>query len=108
MAVDLQHLLLTRLAVRLTDGASIPTDDWLRARLDLFAKYCAPSVNAQTEKGFRWLLLLDENIPLWVDNAARALVTQDSQIVRMSVPWSRYKFADQEGLWAGRHRLITS
>ena len=36
---------------------------WLKYRLDLFFKYCYPSVNQQDTRRFQWLILMDDRTP---------------------------------------------
>ena len=36
---------------------------WLERRFDLFERYCLPSVAAQTDRSFRWLIWFDEATP---------------------------------------------
>jgi hypothetical protein len=38
--------------------------DWLRNRFDLFERFCLPSVCAQTNKNFTWLVFFDETTPV--------------------------------------------
>jgi hypothetical protein len=63
MAESIQHLVLTRFAVRSTifDSQSIAkvqpaplSDGWLEQRFTLFEQYCLPSLQAQTMSDFRW------------------------------------------------------
>lgn len=61
------HLLITRFNVPIPqwdrDKAGTVTldDEWMQHRLDLFTRYCTPTVAAQTEKYFRWLIYCDSN-----------------------------------------------
>lgn len=63
----LQHLLITRFNLRIrnvgTDkhGQEVLTQPWMQERLDIFERFCFPSVRYQTEQRFRWLLLLDQD-----------------------------------------------
>lgn len=57
------QLLLTRFNIR-TFGVGYSQDqssDWLESRFDLFARYCAPSVAAQTEEDFDWIIFCDKD-----------------------------------------------
>jgi Putative rhamnosyl transferase len=55
------HLVLTRFNVRWIVG---PHDTgWLAHRFDLFERYCLPSMQGQTNQGFRWLVFFDEDTP---------------------------------------------
>jgi hypothetical protein len=62
-AVD--HFILTRFNVRSFYHDHEPTDAWLADRLELFRQYCLPSVAAQTDRRFRWLVFLDSKSPAW-------------------------------------------
>src|SRR5208282_1904259 len=53
------HVLLTRFNVRLSSPETPPSDDWIAHRLDLFQRYCVPSVASQTVQDFRWIVLID-------------------------------------------------
>lgn len=58
-----QQVLLTRFNIR-TPGVGYTEDQspqWLEERIELFAKYCVPSVAAQSEEDFGWLIFCDEN-----------------------------------------------
>ena len=63
------HYLITRYNVPLegweVDKEGISTRDgaWLSHRLSLFTKYCIPTVVAQTEKNFTWLIYCAKNTP---------------------------------------------
>lgn len=57
-----EHVILTRFNVRMATYAH-PGDGWLEQRLDLFERYCLPSVAAQEDKDFRWLLFFDGETP---------------------------------------------
>lgn len=64
------HYLVTRFNVRM-DGfgpeyfdPSSRTLTWENERIPLFEHYCAPSVNAQSQKDFTWLLFCDLETPL--------------------------------------------
>lgn len=59
------HFLITRFNVPVADWsvdkAGVPTRDkaWMKDRLSLFTRYCVPSVAAQTDKAFTWLICVD-------------------------------------------------
>lgn len=58
----LAHVVLTRFAVRLTEDAAAPSDEWIARRRRLFEAYCLPSMQAQTRQDFRWVLFVDPGI----------------------------------------------
>ncbi|MBO4826195.1 MAG: hypothetical protein J5506_03015 [Prevotella sp.] len=64
----IRHYILTRFNIRLwrADKHLQPTldEEWLASRFELFEKYCLPSVAAQTEKNFSWIVLFDRQTPL--------------------------------------------
>ncbi|WP_052207519.1 glycosyltransferase [Sinomonas humi] len=41
-------------------------DGWLESRVDLFEKFCLPSVAAQEEKDFSWIVYFDPESPEWL------------------------------------------
>lgn len=58
------HLLLTRFNVRESEKDKLAlNEEWLEERIRLFEKYCLPSVKGQTDKNFKWVLLLDGGTP---------------------------------------------
>jgi hypothetical protein len=71
------HVILTRFNVRYVqdpNAPSIGTDSaWLADRFALFERYCVPSVMAQTEQNFSWLLFFDRATPEPYAERARAL-----------------------------------
>ena len=67
MIVKFTHYLVTRFNVPVEnwsrDKTGQPTLDggWMKHRLDLFNKYCVPTIEGQTEKIFRWIIYCDVN-----------------------------------------------
>ncbi|KHL01228.1 hypothetical protein LK10_17610 [Sinomonas humi] len=59
------HFILTRFNVRGRYYRGDPGDEWLRRRLELFARYTLPSFRAQSVRDFRWLVLIDSESPHW-------------------------------------------
>ena len=63
----MKHVLLTRFAVRWEEGSPRrrweERKGWVDYRINLFNKYCLPSVKAQTFKDFDWWLLIDPTFP---------------------------------------------
>lgn len=70
MQPRVQHLLETRFSVRLREAP--PSREWLERRLELWRRFCLPSVAAQTAADFTWLLLCDESTDPEVVEALRA------------------------------------
>src|SRR5437868_2579387 len=62
---DFCHLLLTQFNVaQIPSEAKKSTDlDWLKHRFDLFERYCYPTVRAQVNATFRWLVFLNVRTP---------------------------------------------
>jgi hypothetical protein len=60
-----QHFLITRFNVKVNyDSARKGIDmDWLSHRFDLFEKFCYPSVYAQTNSNFQWIVYFDSETP---------------------------------------------
>src|SRR5262245_42651568 len=62
---DFEHVVITRFNVRLDnsgDGKGT-NPDWLLERFKLFETFCYPSLLAQTNQKFKWLVLFDEKTP---------------------------------------------
>ena len=59
------HFVLTRFNVRNFYHSGEPTDEWLSGRLELFKRYCLPSVAGQNNNNFSWLVLCDSLSPEW-------------------------------------------
>lgn len=61
------HYLITRFNLRnpqwdfTKNKGSLLTDEWMENRLELFENFCFPSIIAQKNKNFSWLLFLDES-----------------------------------------------
>ncbi len=64
---EFTHLILTRFntAVDFAPERQGLDPEWLNARLVLFERYCLPSVAAQSEASFRWLVFCDARSPEW-------------------------------------------
>lgn len=41
-------------------------ENWLHKRVDLFERYCLPSVAAQTDQDFAWIVYFDPHSPAWL------------------------------------------
>ena len=62
--IEFNHVILTVFNVRLHFGGGIAPDlDWLAHRFDLFDKFCYPSVRAQSNPNFKWLVFFDSETP---------------------------------------------
>jgi hypothetical protein len=65
---DTDHILLTRFNLPSVGVESLirAHDGWLHSRVDLFEKYCLPSVRAQTQRDFAWIIYFDPESPEWL------------------------------------------
>ena len=65
MGENCVHAILTRFNLATPGQESTLRNrmGWLERRFDLFEQYCLPSMAAQTERNFRWIVLFDENTP---------------------------------------------
>lgn len=63
--LPMDHFIFTRFNIRMV-GLAPPSEDWLRHRVAAFQRYCLPSVRAQTEQRFYWLLFCDAESPPWL------------------------------------------
>lgn len=68
MVPRLDHVILTRfnLPTGGVEGLVRARDGWLRERIDLFERYCAPSVAAQQGADPTWIVYLDPASPRWL------------------------------------------
>lgn len=79
----MDHFLITRFNLKKEDWISdknensILNDEWLKERIKLFKKYCLPSVVAQTEKKFKWLIFFENEKNLLVENLLNFLKKYD-------------------------------
>ena len=64
-SVDIKHVILTRfnLATPGREQAIRNQPGWLAERFELFERYCLPSIAAQTNKNFDWIIFFDEQTP---------------------------------------------
>jgi hypothetical protein len=67
MTEKFTHLVLTRFntAVGYAPSARRLDSGWLRSRLFFFEHYCLPSIAAQREARFRWIVFCDMQSPEW-------------------------------------------
>ncbi len=65
---NVDHVLLTRFNLPTAGRESQvrAQEDWLRNRVDLFERFCLPSVRAQTSRDFRWIVYFDPESPSWL------------------------------------------
>jgi len=88
--VTVGHVLLTRFNLPSPGVEQLirARDGWLRERVELFERYCLPSVLGQTEKRFSWIVYFDEQSPQWLKEWARAHAVANAftPIYRTEVP----------------------
>jgi hypothetical protein len=82
---DVHQLVLTRFSIRTPGVGRLEphTREWLERRLELFDRYCAPSVAVQTEWRFDWLVFCDPDTPRDVTERLRAT---DPRVRVVTVP----------------------
>lgn len=70
MSSLIDHIILTRFNLPSLGSESLirAKDGWLRDRIELFEKFCLPSVRAQTNRNFHWIIYLDPESPIWLKN----------------------------------------
>lgn len=82
--MNFNHFLITRFNLKFSDNRwkkdksnnEILNKDWLMHRMEIFLKYCVPSVLKQSNKNFTWLLYLDINTDVEVVNKLANLTKQ--------------------------------
>lgn len=62
------HVVVTRFNLPSAGVESLirAQEGWLRSRVELFERYCLPSVLAQTVTDFQWLVYFDTESPSWL------------------------------------------
>lgn len=87
----IDHVILTRF--NLPSGGSEAriraSDSWLANRWDLFEKYCAPSVVAQTSQNMTWIIYFDPASPAWLKGVVSSYENRGvfTPIYRAEVPY---------------------
>lgn len=64
----MDHAILTSFNLPSAGPASVIRADagWLRQRVELFERYCLPSVRSQTSAAFGWIVYFDPESPGWL------------------------------------------
>jgi hypothetical protein len=78
MTASIDHVLLTRFNLP-SEGAERlirAKEGWLRNRVELFEAYCLPSVLAQSNRNFQWIIYLDPESPEWLKDRMAKLNSQ--------------------------------
>lgn len=80
-----RHFILTRFNIRLWSkdkrGQSTQTDEWLKERFELFERFCFPSINNQTRKDFKWIVLFDADTPTFYKEKIKRYEKECEQFV---------------------------
>ncbi|MFB8894104.1 glycosyltransferase [Microbacterium plantarum] len=105
---DLDHLLLTRFYVRIKSGAQLPSEQWLKERIDSFEHVCLPSVRAQTSLDFRWLLFIDAESPVWVTEYLASVIPPNAEVVVCEGVCDGSLISDAVSRRTHRSKVITS
>ncbi|WP_125774739.1 glycosyltransferase [Antribacter gilvus] len=77
--MSVTHVLLTRFNLPSKGAEEVirAKEGWLRDRVALFERYCLPSVAAQSDRDFAWLVYIDPQSPgwfqTWADDAGAGL-----------------------------------
>lgn len=63
--MDFKHFIITRFNVNIhpEEYELRLNDTWLFERFDFFSRFCLPSIVAQDEQNFEWIILFDEQTP---------------------------------------------
>ncbi|MDJ0320999.1 glycosyltransferase [Pseudarthrobacter sp. PS3-L1] len=77
MNSPVDHVILTRFNLPSIGSESLirAKEGWLRDRIQLFERYCLPSVLAQTNSDFFWIIYLDPESPTWLKRRMEELST---------------------------------
>jgi len=78
MVAEFDHFLLTRFSAVFVPGAPPASEDWLRYRLGFFVDAAHPSVVAQRDTEFTWLVLFDDRCPDSFRDVVEALAADGS------------------------------
>lgn len=86
-----KHFLITRYNVPLDgwhldkSGSSTRDDAWLEHRLQLFKQYCIPTILAQSEKYFTWLIYCNANTPqFYLDTINELLNSMPNVMIQLT------------------------
>jgi hypothetical protein len=69
MNISFHHFIITRFNLKQSIwefdkyGGPVNNDSWLKDRFELFERYCFPSIKAQTNQNFTWLVYFDVDTP---------------------------------------------
>jgi hypothetical protein len=68
MTAEFDHVIVTRFNLPSAGPESVirRKEGWLRDRMELFERYCMPSVMAQRNQQFEWIIYFDPESPEWL------------------------------------------
>jgi Putative rhamnosyl transferase len=106
------HILLTRFNLPSAGVQSLirSKDGWLRQRIELFERYCVPSVAAQSNRDFSWIVYFDRESPGWLRDriAGHSRTGAFTPIFRESVSNEEIVSDIQELIDSERRDLLTT
>lgn len=112
-AASIDHVICTRFNLPTSIGPESvirAKNDWLGDRVALFERYTVPSMQAQTNQDFTWIIYLDPKSPDWLLKRLRPLVDDGllTTLFRESVSWQDLS-ADARGVsGAAREVVLTT
>ena len=87
----IDHVILTRFNLPSggTEARIRASERWLVNRWDLFERYCAPSVAAQSNRNVSWIIYFDPESPEWLTTAVGPYAKQGlfTPFYRAEVPY---------------------
>jgi hypothetical protein len=106
------HVLLTRFNLPSAgmERSIREQEGWLSNRVRLFERYCVPSVRAQSNQHFDWMIYVDPESPAWLKDRMRGYAATGlfTPIYRASVSHEEL-LSDIRGLAiGGGHSLVTT
>jgi Putative rhamnosyl transferase len=108
---DVDHVMLTRFNLPTTgvEGVVRAREGWLRNRVELFERYCAPSV-ARQARPVRWIIYLDPESPRWLLDRLAPLVERGlfRPILRASVSREELLSDIRETVPSPQRALVTT
>jgi len=76
-------------------------EEWLSRRFELFQTVCVPSVRAQTDTNFRWIVGIDARVPQWHQRRVEEAIRGIGHIVRVQ-PGDSFSNCALKGLGVGK------
>ena len=90
------HYLVTRFNVpieqwdRDKQGQRTLDEAWMAHRLDLFSRFCVPTISGQAEKNFKWIIYCDKHTDsLALDHIHKAIQEVQNTSVRFAVDFNQ-------------------